>query len=191
MPVPLANTVWVEQVISQFNVNKNFVQNIVHVFSVKHFFPCWQIRFVKISPLIVCCESIFCKSRLIFFIAFDVFYRFRLKYHYFFKHVFTIGIILSATERHSQRRRNSTNTFEMQLMERNVTLSRDQGIRKCFWPSRGGFSLFWSSVRLLKDDWEIIKEQCAGVWATFIRWYVNDLLKHYFIVVKKEKIFVM
>ena len=44
-----------EQVISQFNVNKNFVQNIVHVFSVKHFYPCWQIRFVKISPLIVRC----------------------------------------------------------------------------------------------------------------------------------------
>ena len=134
--VTLANTVWVEQVISQFNVNKNFVQNIVHVFSVKHFYPCWQIRFVKISPLIVCCESIFCKSRLIFFIAFDVFYRFRLKYHYFFKHVFTIGIILSATERHSQRRRNSTNTLEMQLMERNVTLYYP-GIKENVFDRRG------------------------------------------------------
>ena len=42
-----------------------------------------------------------------------------------------------------------------------------------------------SSVILQKDDWEMKKEQCAGVWATFLRWYVNDLLKHYFILVKE------
>ena len=53
------------------------------------------------------------------------------------------------------------------------------------------FSLFWSSVSLQKDEWEIKKEQCAGVWATFLRWYVNDLLKQYFIVVKEEQIFEM
>ena len=41
-------------------------------------------------------EHIFCKSRLMFFIAFDVLYKFRLKYY-----VFTVGIILSATERHT------------------------------------------------------------------------------------------
>ena len=46
-------------------------------------------------------------------------------------------------------------------------------------------------VSLQKDGWEIKKEQCAGVWATFLRWYVNDLLKHYFILVKEEQIFVM
>ena len=45
--------------------------------------------------------------------------------------------------------------------------------------------------KLKKDDWEINKELCTGVWATFFRWYVNDLLKHYFIVVKEEQIFVM
>ena len=39
VPVPLAKTVWMEQVISQFVVSKNFVQNFRHVFSVKHFYP--------------------------------------------------------------------------------------------------------------------------------------------------------
>ena len=50
MPVELAKTGWVEQVISQFVVSKNFVQNFLHVFSVEHFYPFWLIRFVKDSP---------------------------------------------------------------------------------------------------------------------------------------------
>ena len=70
-----------------------------------------------------------------------------------------------------------------------------QGSRKMFLtvPAKVFLALFWcrSSVSLQKDDWEIKKEQCAGVWATFLRWYVNDLLKHYFILVKEEQIFVM
>ena len=50
MPVQLAKTGWVEQVISQFVVSKNFVQNFLHVFSVEHFYPFWLIRFVKDPP---------------------------------------------------------------------------------------------------------------------------------------------
>ena len=71
---------------------------------------------------------------------------------------------------------------------------RNPGIKENVFDRPGeGFSLFWciSSVSLQKDDLEIKKEQCAGVWATFLRWYVNDLLKHYFILVKEEQIFVM
>ena len=52
-------------------------------------------------------------------------------------------------------------------------------------------STFELGLSLQKDDREIKKEQCAGVWATFLPWYVNDLLKHYFILVKEEQIFVM
>ena len=71
---------------------------------------------------------------------------------------------------------------------------RNPGIKENVFDRPGeGFSLFWcrSSVSLQKDDWEIKKEQCAGVWATFLRWYVNDLLKYYFILVKEEQIFEM
>ena len=68
---------------------------------------------------------------------------------------------------------------------------RNPGIKENVFDRPGeGFSLFWcrSSVSLQKDDWEIKKEQCAGVWAAFLRWYVNDLLKHFFILVKEEQI---
>ena len=45
------------------------------------------------------CEHIFCKSWLMFFIAFAVFYKFRLTY-YVFKMFLPIGIILSARKCH-------------------------------------------------------------------------------------------
>ena len=45
-----------------------------------------------------------------------------------FLHLRPSSTILNSCE--CQRRRNSTNTLEMQLIEKNVTLSRDQG--KCF-----------------------------------------------------------
>ena len=77
---------------------------------------------------------------------------------------------------------------------------RNPGIKENVFDRPGeGFSLFWcrSSVSLQKDDWEIKKEQCAGVWATFLRWYVHDLLKFMFHLnllycgYKEEQIFVM
>ena len=55
-------------------------------------------------------EHIFCKCRLVFFTVFDVFYKFRLKYY-----VFTIGIILSAAERHIQVT-EATNGFTFQII---------------------------------------------------------------------------
>ena len=72
---------------------------------------------------------------------------------------------------------------------RNATHGKEcyvnQESRKMFWPAR------FFIDRPQKDDWEIKKEQCAGIWATFLWWYVNDLLKQYFIVVKEEQIFEM
>ena len=42
-----------------------------------------QISKFRLLFFFFVCEYIFCKSRLIFFIVFDVFYKFRLKYYVF------------------------------------------------------------------------------------------------------------
>ena len=102
--------------------------------------------------------------------------------HFIFDHLLNSYLWMPTKEKFYEYVRNATHGKKCYVIQGSF-----------FWPSRRGFSLFWcrSTVSLQKDDWEIKKEQCAVVWTTFLRWYVNDLLKHYFILAKEEQIFVM